>query len=106
MQQSEAGPTDTHANESLTIYTTGVCGDCVAAKRALDDLGVAYHEVRLDQDEQAISFVERVNHGRRSVPTLAYGDRATSLSGFSPRRLREFLSAVGLTGSTAAASGD
>lgn len=86
----------------LKIYTTTWCGDCVAAKRALDELGVPYQEVSLEQDDQAVAFVEAVNDGRRSVPTLAAGEHAISLSGFRPRRLAEFLHKAGLV----AASGD
>jgi mycoredoxin len=92
--------------EVLTVYTTAWCGDCVAAKRALDGLGVPYREVRLDDDPAAVAFVESVNDGRRSVPTLAVGEHAASLSNFSPRRLGEFLRGVGLSGSGVAASGD
>lgn len=93
-------------SEVLTVYTTAWCGDCVAAKRALDGLGVPYREVRLDEDPSAVAYVESVNDGRRSVPTLAYGEQAASLSRFSPRRLAEFLSAAGLAPATTAASGD
>lgn len=87
--------------EILTVYTTSFCGDCVATKRALDGLGVPYDEVRLDEDEAAIAYVESVNDGRRSVPTLAYQGSATSLSRFSPRRLHGFLASVGLAGGAA-----
>jgi mycoredoxin len=91
--------------EVLTVYTTEWCGDCTAAKRALDGLGVPYREVRLDQDADAVAFVEAVNGGRRSVPTLAFAGHAASLSRFSPRRLHEFLHGAGLAPG-AAASGD
>jgi mycoredoxin len=91
--------------EVLTMYTTAWCGDCIAAKRALDGLGVPYREVRLEEDESAVAFVEAVNQGRRSVPTLAFGGHAASLSRFSPRRLHEFLQGAGLGAQGAAASG-
>lgn len=91
--------------EVLTIYTTAWCGDCVAAKRALDGWGVPYREVRLEEDEAAVAFVESVNQGRRSVPTLAFGGHVTSLSRFSPRRLGEFLQGAGLSPQGAAAGG-
>jgi mycoredoxin len=82
--------------EILTVYTTDRCGDCVAAKRALDGLGVPYREVRLEERPEAADFVMRVNEGRRSVPTLAYRGHATSLSRFSPRRLHAFLEGAGV----------
>lgn len=93
-------------SEVLTVYTTAWCGDCVAAKRALDGLGVPYREVRLDEHPDAVAFVESVNGGRRSVPTLAVAGHAASLSNFSPRRLGEFLRGTGLAPQGIAASGD
>jgi len=32
------------------MYTTSWCGLCVAARRYLDDLGVPYEEVQVDDD--------------------------------------------------------
>ena len=32
------------------MYTTSWCGFCVAARRYLDDLGVPYEEVQVDDD--------------------------------------------------------
>jgi mycoredoxin len=89
--------------EILTVYTTGRCGDCVAAKRALDGLGVPYREVRLEDRPDAVEFVMRVNDGRRSVPTLAFRGHAASLSGFSPRRLHAFLEGAGVRAAHGAA---
>lgn len=83
----------------LTIYTTTRCGDCVATKRALDMLGVPYREVNIEQDDDAAAFVVSANEGRRSVPTLAYGHDAASLSNFSRKRLDAFLDKHGLRAS-------
>ncbi|MEO8330678.1 MAG: glutaredoxin domain-containing protein, partial [Candidatus Nanopelagicales bacterium] len=33
--------------ETVTIYTTTVCGPCVRLKRMLDDEGIAYTEVNV-----------------------------------------------------------
>lgn len=93
-------------SDTLTVYTTSFCGDCVAAKRALEGLGVPFEEVRLEEDARAVAYVEAVNDGRRSVPTLTYRGQATSLSRFSPRRLHGFLASVGLSVSSAADGSD
>ncbi len=82
--------------DTLTVYTTSMCGDCVAVKRALDARRIPFEEVRLEEDAAAVAYVTSVNGGRRSVPTLAYRGRAASLSRFSPRRLDAFLGAAGL----------
>ena len=34
----------------ITIYTTRWCGYCVRAKALLDEQGLAYHEIQLDDD--------------------------------------------------------
>lgn len=83
-------------SDILTVYTTSMCGDCVATKRALAARGVPFAEVRLEEDADAVAFVMSVNDGRRSVPTLAYRGRSASLSRFTPRRLDAFLAEAGL----------
>lgn len=83
-------------NPPLLVYTTATCGDCVAAKRALDARGIPYREVALETDPDAVARVEALNGGRRSVPTLVRGDVAASLSRFAPAKLDAFLDAAGL----------
>ena len=80
----------------ITIYTTPWCGDCVVAKRFLSKFEIPYREVDIDADPAAAEVVMRLNDGRRSVPTLVYGEDATSLSGFSRAKLDAFLSKHGL----------
>jgi glutaredoxin 3 len=36
----------------IQIYTTQWCGYCVRAKALLDSRGLAYEEIRLDEDER------------------------------------------------------
>ena len=80
----------------ITMYTTSWCPDCKAAKRALDSKGLAYTEINIEEVEDAAETVMRVNGGKRSVPTLVYGDTAASLSGFSIVKMNAFLSQAGL----------
>lgn len=84
------------AQPAITMYTTTWCSDCVAAKRYLDAKGVAYHEVDIEQNDDAMRLVMSLNDGKRSVPTLVSGDVAASLSGFSIQKARDFLTAAGL----------
>ncbi len=81
---------------TITMYTTDWCGDCRAAKRALDDAGLAYREVDVGRDEAALARLIALNDGRRSVPTLELGGVAASLSNFSPKKLDDFLRDAGL----------
>ncbi len=83
-------------NQTLKLYTTQWCGDCIVTKRFLDKLSVPFEEINIEEDPEAAAYVMRVNEGRRSVPTLVFGGEATSLSGFSRAKLDAFLSRHGL----------
>lgn len=84
--------------QTLVMYTTSWCGDCVVTKKALSKLEVPYREVNIEDDPDAAAYVMRVNGGRRSVPTLVYNGDAASLSGFSRAKLDTFLSRHDLLG--------
>ena len=79
-------------DDTLVMYTTSWCGDCVVTKKALTKLSVPYLEVNIEQDPDAAEYVMQVNGGRRSVPTLVYNGDAASLSNFSRAKLDTFLS--------------
>ncbi len=73
------------------MYTTHWCGDCRVTKHLLTKLDIPFEEINIEGDPEAADYVMRVNGGRRSVPTLVYGDDATSLSNFSRAKLDAFL---------------
>lgn len=76
----------------IKVYTTRWCGDCEITKKYLTKFQIPFQEIDIEDDPQAAEYVMKVNDGRRSVPTLVYGDEATCLSRFSRQRLDEFLS--------------
>jgi len=61
----------------IIMYSTEWCPDCWRAKKVLDLMGVAYSEVNLAHNSEAIAIVERINQGKRSVPTLVFPDGST-----------------------------
>ncbi len=75
----------------LTIYTTRWCGDCRRVKRFLNERGIVYREVNIDESADAEEVVLRVNSGRRKVPTLRVDDRYFACSPFDPYQLAEQL---------------
>ncbi|MFZ5990205.1 MAG: glutaredoxin family protein [Deinococcota bacterium] len=75
----------------LTVFSTSWCGDCRALKQALTHLNLPYQEIDIDRHPEAEQQVLTLNGGQRSVPTLVYGDRATSLSKFSIGKLKAWL---------------
>ena len=61
-------------SQSITMYTTEWCPDCWRAKKVMDSLRVAYTEINISHDEEAIETVIRLNNGYRSVPTPVVPD--------------------------------
>ncbi len=78
------------APAALTIYTTTWCGYCRILKRSLDRAGIDYVEIDLETDSGAASFVEGVNGGNQTVPTVLLAD-GTTLTNPSVREIRAAL---------------
>ncbi len=75
----------------IIIYCTNWCGDCRRAKRFLNERGVTYREVNIDEDVAAEDLVLRVNEGLRKVPTIQVDGRYFACSPFDPYLLSEEL---------------
>jgi glutaredoxin 3 len=59
----------------VTIYTKAYCPYCVRAKSVLDNKGVAYQEIRIDeQPELRPKMIERAA-GRTTVPQIFIGEQ-------------------------------
>lgn len=58
----------------IIFYGTAWCMDCRRARALLDQHRIPYHYVDINQDEEAAQFVERLNRGFRSVPTIVWPD--------------------------------
>jgi thioredoxin reductase (NADPH) len=61
-------------HEAITIYGTTWCPDCRRAKQFLGEQRVHYHWVDVDQDSEALALVQRLNQGRRIIPTIVCRD--------------------------------
>ena len=64
---------------AVRVYSTLFCPYCVMAKRLLDDKGVRYEEIRVDQDPGLRQEMMRIT-GRRTVPQIFVGQ--THVGGF------------------------
>jgi mycoredoxin len=62
----------------LTMYSTTWCGYCRRLKLQLDEAGITYREVDIERDPAAARFVEGVNGGNQTVPTLRFPDETTA----------------------------
>lgn len=58
----------------ITIYGASWCPDCHRAKKFLGEQQVEYKWVDVEQDPRGLAYVERVNKGRRLIPTIVFGD--------------------------------
>lgn len=67
-----AGAPLTHA--PITVYTSAMCGYCVAAKNFLKSRGLAWDEVRVDLDVAERERMVARSGGRITVPQIFVGD--------------------------------
>jgi glutaredoxin-like protein len=61
-------------NDEIIMYTTSWCSDCHRAKYLLDEYGVPYKNIDVEENPEALVFVKQVNNGKRIVPTLVFPD--------------------------------
>ena len=71
---TDATATALPAPGSVTMYSTTWCGYCRRLKSQMDAVGVAYTEVNIEDHPEAAAYVERVNGGTQTVPTLVFPD--------------------------------
>jgi mycoredoxin len=75
----------------ITVYGSPWCGDCRRAKRFLQERGIAFREVNIDETPEAVDIIVRVYNGRRKIPTFDVDGRYFACSPFDPNQLAEEL---------------
>ena len=58
---------------ALTVYSTTWCGYCRRLKTQLDEAGIVYAEIDIEDDPKSADFV-----GNHVVPTVLYADGSTA----------------------------
>ena len=58
----------------LTMYSTTWCGYCHRLKKQLEREGIPFDVIDIENDPEAAHFVENVNGGNQTVPTLRFAD--------------------------------
>lgn len=66
-----SAPTTT---QTTMLYGTNWCGDCKRAMRVLKEQQWPYTYIDIEQNEEARAYVEQVNKGMQSVPTIIFPD--------------------------------
>ena len=59
---------------TVTMYSTPWCGYCHRLKGQMEREGISYEVVDIEEHPEAAAFVESVNNGNQTVPTLVYSD--------------------------------
>jgi mycoredoxin len=72
----------------LTMYSTSWCGYCRRLKRQLDEAGIPYQEIDIEQDPTAEQRVREANNGNATVPTVVFPD-GTVMTNPSLRQVTE-----------------
>ncbi len=59
---------------TVTMFSTTWCGYCRRLKAQMDAAGVRYSEVDIEGHPSAAAYVEQVNGGNQTVPTVVFPD--------------------------------
>ena len=54
----------------IKVYGADWCPDCVNAKNFLSSKGIDFEYIIITNNDEAITFLEQVNNGKRIIPTL------------------------------------
>lgn len=84
-------PAKESAEESVGVvmYCRSWCPDCARARRWLDDRGIPYIEIDVEQNPQDRMHAESLNDGRLHTPTFVVGDEVCV--DFRPERLEDMI---------------
>lgn len=97
--------------KQLTIYSTVWCPDCKRAKKFFGEQRVPYKNIDIEQDPEAMAYVEKVNNGMRIIPTIVFPDGSilvepsnaelVSKLGLQTKAQRQFYDAIVIGGGPA-----
>lgn len=65
------------SENQIIVYSTVWCPDCKRAKKFFGEQRVPYVNVDIEQDPDALAYVEKVNNGMRIIPTIVFPDGST-----------------------------
>ncbi len=61
-------------SDSILIYSTVWCPDCKRAKKFFGEQRIPYKNIDIEKDPDAMAFVEKINNGKRIIPTIIFPD--------------------------------
>lgn len=60
--------------DNVIVYGANWCPDCRRAKAFFSEHDVPFEWIDITDNEEAIAYIEEVNNGNRSIPTIIYPD--------------------------------
>ena len=97
--------------KDIVVYSTTWCPDCKRAKKFFGEQRVPYVNIDIEADAEAMAYIEQVNHGKRSVPTIIFPDgdilvepsnaRLAEKLGLQTKAQRQFYDAIVIGGGPA-----
>jgi mycoredoxin len=61
-------------NKKIKLYGTSWCGDTRRTRQFFDEHAIDYEWIDINENKDAAEYVEKVNNGYRSVPTILFPD--------------------------------
>lgn len=77
------------------MYGAEWCGDCIRSKRLLNELGVEFNYINIEEVAGAADKVVEINGGAQSIPVITFAD-GTHLTEPSDPALRQKLTDLGI----------
>jgi glutaredoxin-like protein len=77
------------------MYGAEWCGDCRRSQRLLNELGIEYTYINIEEVDGAADKVVEINGGAQSIPVVMFSD-GTHLTEPSDPDLRKKLESLGL----------
>lgn len=62
------------ANTNIKLYGTNWCSDCKRSKKFLGEQRVHYEFIDIEEDAEGQAFVQKVQNGGMTIPTIVFGD--------------------------------
>ena len=64
----------TSESAAITVYGAPWCPDCKRAKKFLNEQRVAYRWVDVDADRRGLDYIQQLQDGGRTIPTVVFED--------------------------------
>lgn len=67
----------------IIMYSANWCSDCVIAKKFLDDQGITYRHIDINNNVEATELIKKINNGKRVIPTFIINNKTYVNPGIS-----------------------